>query len=223
MITGLFVWGGFDFSLSLLTSYRFVQIFCFFFSYFCSLCAHRNVCFIQVVFCAGLSLFIITVVVGLVLGFCYLTKLGSPPPLGVKPTYWNWIVVKENAVFIVKYHTRSPGHLILKAPKLPSGLQGPFLKPKWGKRIKVMWPTHAQFSGWWWNNRAIVVSVLKLLQAWGLCAHGHQEVSFFHLVEVLASVKLKQETKILFPEPKTEFHKLTVIQAKFMLKCWGSL
>ena len=38
-------------------------------------------------FCAGLSLFIITVVVGLVLGFCYLTKIGSPPPLGVKPTY----------------------------------------------------------------------------------------------------------------------------------------
>ena len=100
MITGLFVWGDFDFSLSLLTSYRFVQIFCFFFSYFCSLCVHRNVCFIQVVFCAGLSLFIITVIVGLVLGFCYLTKFGSPPPLGVKPIYWNRIVVKENAVFM---------------------------------------------------------------------------------------------------------------------------
>ena len=87
LITGLFVWGDFDFSLSLLTSYRFVQIFCFFFIYFCSFCVHRNVCFIQVIFCAGLRLFIITVVVGLVLGFCYLTKIGSPPPLGVKPTY----------------------------------------------------------------------------------------------------------------------------------------
>ena len=82
---------------------------------------------------------------------------------------------------------------------------------------------HNSLIGWWWNYRAIVVSLLKLLQAWGLCAHGHQEVSFFHLVEVLASVKLKQKTKILFAEPKIEFYKLTVTQAKFMLKCWGSL
>lgn len=82
---------------------------------------------------------------------------------------------------------------------------------------------HNSLIGWWWNYRAIVVSLLKLLQAWGLCAHGHQEVSFFHLVEVLASVKLKQKTKILFAEPKIEFYKLTVTQAKFMLKCWDEV
>ena len=41
---------------------------------------------------------------------------------------------------------------------------------------------HSSLISWWW-------SILRLQKVWGLCAHGHQIVNFFHLMRVLTSVK----------------------------------
>ena len=38
-------------------------------------------------------------------------------------------------------------------------------------------------------SQGLTLSSLRLQEAWGLCAHGHQVVNVFHLVGVLASVK----------------------------------
>ena len=38
-------------------------------------------------------------------------------------------------------------------------------------------------------SQGLTLSVLRYQQVWGLCAHGHRLVHFFHLVGVLASVK----------------------------------
>ena len=38
-------------------------------------------------------------------------------------------------------------------------------------------------------SQGFTLSILRLQEVWGLHAHGHKVVNFFHLVVVLASVK----------------------------------
>ena len=38
-------------------------------------------------------------------------------------------------------------------------------------------------------SQGLASSILRLQPVWGLCAHGHLAVNFFHLVGVLVSVK----------------------------------
>ena len=51
------------------------------------------------------------------------SKLRSTCLSAVKPVYWHWVVVKENAAFIVRCHTMSLGQLKLKRPEIPNRFQ----------------------------------------------------------------------------------------------------
>ena len=47
------------------------------------------------------------------MNFCHRTKLGCARPRALKPLYWHWVVVKENAAFIVKVPIQAGQWLVL--------------------------------------------------------------------------------------------------------------
>ena len=72
----------------------------------------------------------------------------------------------------------------LKPLKLPEGFEQSISKGQVrvaGLRVCDQF-VHSSLISWWW-------SILRLQKVWGLCAHGHQIINFFHLMRVLTSVK----------------------------------
>ena len=97
-----------------------------------------------------------------------------------------------------------------------SRFQGSIFKAQWGKVVTGYVISSAQFSGWLMMRWQGALSFLRLPD---LTAHGHQEVNFFHLVGVLATVKqLRSMHQTLFSVSlREELESVTVIGLLFLL------
>ena len=81
--------------------------------------------------------------------------------------------------------TMSPGCTCSKNPNCLLDFREAFLKAKWRREVTGYVISSAQFSDWLkWGSKGdvtgLTLSILRLQPVWGLCAHGHQAVDFFH-------------------------------------------
>ena len=101
-------------------------------------------------------------------------------------TNWNVRVWSRERFIAGPYE--ETGGFCPKSPELPEVFGQTFLKARWGRWGRRLCDQlmHNSLTHWWWGNRVVsqgfTLSVLRLQEAWGLCAHGHQVVNIFHLV-----------------------------------------
>ena len=84
--------------------------------------------------------------------------------------------------------------MLKKNPISLMDFRGEFLQGRWGRQCSVgAHLQHYSLVGWWWGSRvvswALTSSVLRLQLVWGLPAHAHHAVNFFHLVRLLVSAE----------------------------------
>ena len=108
----------------------------------------------------------------------------------MKPIYGHQVVVKESAAFVTGHQARNSGQLVLKIPNSPTGFSKAFLKANWGRRhpgyavssYTVLWLGEGSNAA---VSQELTLSLLRHLQAWGLCAHiwsSSSSVQFSHSV-----------------------------------------